>query len=139
MTYSSEERLDDTGSEPKSTGARILPFQRPPTDLQREIQKRAQETMERERERERDRSRPAPLRWAIIFVLALIPVGLVVTGIDAFVRAFHRINDTYSKMPAPAAQTEAAPTTEALQQEPGIVMLQPLPEENETKDGNESD
>jgi hypothetical protein len=129
MTHSSEERLGDSGHEPKSSSARILPFQRPPTDLQREIQKRAQETLERERERERDRSRPAPLRWAIIFVLALVPVGVVVTGVDAFVRAFHHINDTYSKMPAPNAQPEPAAPAETPAQEPGVVMLQPVPEE----------
>lgn len=135
MIHSSEERLGDSGLEPKTDSARILPFQRPPTDLQRAIQMRAQEMLELERERERERSRPAPVRWAVMCVLALVPVAIVVTGVDAFVRAFHHINDTYSKMPVPTRQTDSAASAEApVQQEPGIVMLQPLPAENEPAD-----
>ncbi len=129
MTHSSEERLDDPSAESDSTGARILPFQRPPTDLQRAIQMRAQEAIELDHARERDRSRGAPVRWAIIFVLALIPVGIVFSGVDAFVRVFHHINDTYSKMPVPEAEPAAQPAETPVQQ-PGIVILQPLPEED---------
>lgn len=128
MSHSSEDRLHESSSEAKQTSARILPFQRPPTDLQRAVQARAQETMERERERERERTKPAPLRWAIIFVLALVPVLGIVLGVDAFVRAFHVINDKYSKMPVPQAQSEEAPLTSS---EPGVVLLQPLSEDNE--------
>src|SRR5690606_38638836 len=95
---------------------------------------RAQATLERERERERDRSRPAPVRWAIMCVLALVPVSIVVTGVDALVRAFHHINAVYSNMPAPTQQTEATGAADAPPQEPGVVMLQPFPAENEPTD-----
>jgi hypothetical protein len=134
MTQSSEERLGgDSGLDPKPESARILPFQRPPTDLQRAVQIHAQEMLERERER--GRTRPAPLRWTIIFVLALLPVVAVFTGVDAFVRAFHKINDKYSKMPVPAAQSEPAPA-DSITQEPGVVILQPLPAESETTEAD---
>ena|SRR5690606_16093026 len=128
MTHSFEEHLAESGHEPNTASAQILPFHRPPTDLQRAIQARAQETLELERERERERSRPAPARWTIMCVLALVPVAVVVAGVDAFVRAFHHINEKYSNMPIPE-QTESVPT-EISVQEPGVVMLQPLPDEN---------
>ncbi len=128
MTHSSEERLTESGHEPNPASAQILPFHRPPTDLQRAIQARAQETLELERELERERSRPAPARWTIMCVLALVPVAVVVAGVDAFVRAFHHINEKYSNMPVPE-QTEPVPA-EMPTQEPGIVMLQPLPAES---------
>lgn len=137
MSHSSEERLGESGPEPKQAGARILPFQRPPNDLQRAVQMRAQETLERERERQR--TKPAPVRWAVIFVLALLPVLAVVAGVDAFVRAFHHINDKYSKMPVPAAQSEATPgqtIEQTTTQEPGVVILQPLAPESETHEAN---
>jgi predicted nucleic acid-binding Zn ribbon protein len=124
MSQPSEERLGDTPAESKPTSARILPFERPPNDLQRAVQIRAQEALERERER--GRTRPAPLRWAIIFVLALVPVVLIFAAVDGFVRAFQRMNDTYSKMPAPAPQSAETPDTSATQQQPGVVILKPL-------------
>lgn len=129
MTHSSEERLDDSSAEPKSDSARILPFQRPPTDLQRAIQMRAQEAIDRDLERDRERSRRAPVRRSIMFVLALIPVAVVVSGVDAFVRVFHHINDTYSKMPAP--EQPAAVSAETPTQEPGVVMLQPFEDDED--------
>jgi hypothetical protein len=128
MTHSSEERLDDPGAESKSASARILPFQRPPTDLQRAVQMRAQEAIDRDLERDRERSQRAPVRRSIMLVLALIPVAVVVSGIDAFVRVFHHINDTYSKMPAPSEQP--AVPAEITTQEPGVVMLQPYVEDD---------
>lgn len=125
MTQPSEHRFPESVDQPK-TSARILPFERPPTDLQKAIQARAQEALERDRERAK--TKPAPLRWAIIFVLALVPVLLLVMGIDAFVRAFHKINDTYSKMPMPAAVQTPAPEAPR-QQQPGVVILESVPPE----------
>lgn len=123
MSHSSEERLQDSSPSPSKT-ARILPFERPPTNLQRAVQARAQEALERDRER--SRGKPAPLRWAVMFLLALIPVGLLFAGVDAFVRAFHRINETYSKMPAPNPAPEQVAPVQESPSEPGVVMLQPL-------------
>ncbi len=135
MSHSSEDRLGDLGPESKQTSARILPFQRPPTDLQRAVQMRAQEALEIERERAR--TKPAPLRWAIIFVLALVPVLAVVAGLDAFVRVFHHINDTYSKMPVPAAEPQTSTEELPAAPQPGVVILQPLPDESETPPARE--
>jgi hypothetical protein len=128
MTHSFEEPLHSPNAESDSPGARILPFQRPPTDLQRAIQMRAQQAIELDHERERDRSKGAPVRWAIIFVLALIPVGIVFSGID----------DTYSNMPVPEAEPAAQPAEMSVQQ-PGIVILQPLPDDDtaQTPNGGE--
>lgn len=130
MTHSSEEHLGASGLEPQAATARILPFQRPPTVLQRAIQMRAQELLERERERERERAKPAPLRWAVIFVLALLPVTAVVLGVDAFVRIFHRINAAYMDAPPAAEQPDATTVVESTTQQLGVVMLQPIPEES---------
>ena len=48
MTQPSEERFPESADQPK-TSARILPFERPPSDLQKAIQARAQEALERDR------------------------------------------------------------------------------------------
>lgn len=136
MNQPFEDPLHDPAAPSSSKTARILPFERPPTDLQRAVQTRAQEALERERER--SRTKPAPLRWTVIFLLALVPVLLIFAGVDAFVRAFHRINETYSNMPAPAApqSAEQAPPPEVIQQEPGVVMLQPLDESQDPPPAN---
>lgn len=126
MTQPSEERFHESADQPK-TSARILPFERPPSDLQRAIQARAQEALERDRERAK--TKPAPLRWTIMFLLALVPVVLLVLGIDAFVRVFHKINDHYSKLPIPAAQEAQAPAEGPRQQRPGVVILESLPQQ----------
>ena len=127
MTQPSEERFTESADQPK-TSARILPFERPPSDLQKAIQARAQEALERDRERAK--TKPAPLRWTIMFLLALVPVMLLVLGIDAFVRAFHKINDTYSKLPMPPAPEAQAPAYEPpRQQQPGVIILESLPHE----------
>src|SRR5690606_35609707 len=100
MNPSSEERLSDEAAKSKPVSARILPFERPPTRLQRAVQERAQEAMERDRER--SKRRPAPLKWTVICVLALVPVLTLVFAVDAFVRLFQHINETYIQADAPA-------------------------------------
>lgn len=101
---------------------------RPPTELQRAMQQRAQESLERSRDRAK--TKPAPLKWAVTFVLALVPVLALVAGIDAFVRVFHKINDYYSKLPVP--EPEPAPTVyEPVEQRPGIIILETPPIEDD--------
>jgi hypothetical protein len=126
MTQQSEERLPASTSEspPPSSTARILPFERPQSDLQRAIQVRAQEAIDRDRELEREERRPQPLKWLIIFAIALIPVILIFGAVDGFLRAFYKINETYNSAPAPAS-AEPAPDTN-VQTTPGVVLLQPL-------------
>src|SRR5262245_11226310 len=75
MSHQSEDRLPESASgSPSPVSARILPFERPRSELQRAIQERAQEAIDLDRDREREVKRPQPLKWLIIFVIALIPV-----------------------------------------------------------------
>lgn len=123
MTQHSEDRIEDAAP-PPSTSAQILPFERPQSELQRAVQQRAQERMDLDRER--SRSKPAPLRWALIALIALIPVVLVFGAIDRLLHVFYKINDQFQSAPAtqPAQpQVQPAPTPS----EPGVVILQPVP------------
>lgn len=124
MTQHSEERLPETdGAASVNAGARILPFERPQSDLQRAIQERAQQALDLEREREREKRRPQPLKWLAIFALACIPVLLTISAVDGFVRVFHKIVATYSEAP-PTQEQQAAPSEPEAASQPGVVMLQ---------------
>jgi hypothetical protein len=124
MTQHSEERLPETEDAPSArTGARILPFERPQSDLQRAIQQRAQETIDLNRERDREKRRPQPLKWLAIFALACIPVALTIGAVDGFLRVFHQVTATFISAPAPEAQQQEAEQVE-VQSTPGIVMLE---------------
>jgi hypothetical protein len=123
MTQHSEERLPETEGAPSvRTGARILPFERPQSELQRAIQQRAQETIDLNRERDREKRRPQPLKWAAIFALACVPVALTLGAVDGFLRVFHQVTATFSSAPAPEPQEEVAPAE--MQSTPGVVMLE---------------
>lgn len=124
MTQHSEERLPEAEGAPSlRPGARILPFERPQSELQRAIQQRAQEALDIDREREREKRRPQPLKWITIFVLACIPVVLTIGAVDAFVRVFHALLQKYST--ETTQQQEAPPAEIQSGSTPGIVMLQP--------------
>jgi len=119
MTQHSEERLPETEAAPSvRAGARILPFERPQSELQRAIQQRAQDALDRDAELEREKRRPQPLKWLTIFALACIPVLLTIVAVDGFLRVFHKVAAIYSA--EDAAQAQQAPQ----QSEPGVVMLQ---------------
>ena len=125
MTQHSEERLRETEGAPSvRPGARILPFERPQSELQRAIQQRAQETLDLDRERDRETRRPQPLKWITIFALASIPVLLTLGAVDGFLRVFHKVMETYSSAPPPPQQQEAAPAETESTSQPGIVMLE---------------
>ena len=118
-SVSTEHQFDAPQADPPQSSA-----ERPPTELQRAMQQRAQESLERSRDRAK--TKPAPLKWTVMFVLALVPVLVLVAGIDAFVRVFHKINDHYSKLPVPTP--EPAPTVyEPVEQRPGIIILESPP------------
>ena len=124
MTQHSEERLPETEGEPSvRAGARILPFERPQSELQRAIQLRAQETIDLNRERDREKRRPQPLKWLAIFALACVPVVLTLGAGDGFLRVFHQVTATFSSMPVPETQQQEAEPVE-VQSTPGIVMLE---------------
>jgi hypothetical protein len=125
MSQQSEDRLDESAPESVAPSARILPFERPQSDLQRAVQLRAQEAMDLDRDRDREANKPAPLRWLIILLIAAIPVILTFAAVDGFLRVFYKVNEAYSTMPAPQQQE---PPVEAplVSSQPGVVLLQPL-------------
>jgi hypothetical protein len=121
MTQHSEERLPETEGAPSvRAGARILPFERPQSDLQRAIQQRAQEALDRDAELDREKRRPQPVKWLTIFALACIPVLLTIVAVDGFLRVFHKVADIYSSQP----QQQAQPAETQSSSTPGVVMLQ---------------
>ena len=96
--------------------------------LQRAIQQRAQESVERERDLDQEERRPKPLKWLIIAAIASIPVILTLTAVDGFLRAFYSYMDVAAKS-APVQTAPAPPSDELLQSnEPGVILLQPLNE-----------
>jgi len=124
MTQHSEERLPETEGAPSvRNGARILPFERPQSELQRAIQQRAQQALDRDAELDREKRRPQPLKWLTIFALACIPVLLTVVAVDGFLRVFHKVAAIYSAEP-PAQQQQQAPPPSDAQSQSGIVMLE---------------
>jgi hypothetical protein len=123
MSHQSEDRLSESASGTANpVSARILPFERPRSELQRAIQERAQEAIDIDRDREREVKRPQPLKWLIIFVIALIPVILIFGAVDGFLRAFYRINQAYS---APQNAQPQSNESSGESPTPGVVMLQP--------------
>lgn len=127
MSQQSEECVSEsTPDDPQS--ARILRMKSTPYDLQRAIQQRAQESVEREAELDREQRRPKPLKWTIAFLIACVPIALTLFMVDGFLRVFHRYLDTIStqeqNQAAEAAAQQAPSDTTSSQ--PGVVMLQPI-------------
>jgi hypothetical protein len=119
MSQHSEVRLS-APMEPRLSTARILPFERPPSELQKALQLRAHGDMELSRRRLSQR--PPLIRWMIGIVGAAVPVLILVMGLDGFLRMFHQITDMYAKMPVPAPAVTEAPA----QSQPGLVILKPM-------------
>jgi hypothetical protein len=125
MTHHSEERLPETEGEPSvRTGARILPFERPQSDLQRAIQQRAQDALDRDAELDREKRRPQPLKWLTIFALACIPVLLTIGAVDGFLRVFHKVAAMYTAAPPAQEQQVPSDAPSQSQSQPGVVMLE---------------
>jgi hypothetical protein len=123
MSHTSEERVSDDSPVP-ATSARIVPFQRPQSELQKAVQERAHEAMARDRDRANQR--PAPWRRALVFVLATVPVVLTFGAALAFVGALRQFHSAVlasppAQPPAHAAQTPASSTKSS-----DVVMLQPF-------------
>lgn len=126
MSQQSEERLPESTTTGADTapGARILHMKSTPYDLQKAIQQRAQESVEREAELDREERRPKPLKWLVISAIACVPIVLTLVAVDGFLRAFHRyLNVTTSQQALPG---DAAPAPEATTSQPGVVLLQPM-------------
>lgn len=128
MSQQSEERApESTPANDDAQGARILHLKSTHYDLQRAIQQRAQESVEREAELDREARRPKPLKWAIAFVIACIPIAATLFMVDGFLRVFHQYLGTISKQEQEQAQSQAAEAeAQAPSNQPGVVMLQPI-------------
>jgi hypothetical protein len=138
MSQPSEECLPDSASAEQSDvpGARILHMKGRQYDLQKAIQQRAQESVEREAALDQEQRRPKPLKWGIALLIAAIPIALTLTAAETFLRAFHRYldvtvetaNKQAEEQAAAAAAAAAAAEAEApvTSNEPGVVMLSPL-------------
>lgn len=138
MSQQSEELLPESASADENgvPGARILHLKGRQYDLQRAIQQRAQESVDREAELDHEQRRPKPLKWGIALLIAAIPIGMTLFAVDSFLRVFHKYLDvtveTANKQAEEqqAAAAAAAAAAEALEpvtsSEPGVVMLSPL-------------
>jgi hypothetical protein len=129
MSQQSDERVPESApANGDAQGARILQLKSTHYDLQRAIQQRAQESVEREAELDRQQRRPKPLKWLIAFAIACVPIALTLFMVDGFLRAFHRYLDTISTQEQQQAERDAEAAAETTVQpgQPGVVMLQPL-------------
>lgn len=134
MSQQSEECLPESAAaEPNGApGARILHLKSRQYDLQKAIQQRAQESVEREAALDHEQRRPKPLKWLVVMAIAAIPAVLTLTAVDGFLKAFHKYlgvaveSVERQQMEAEAAAAAAAEAEAPLQSQPGVVMLQPL-------------
>ena len=123
MTQSSEDRLPDQAASPAQKSAQILPFERPRSELQRAVQLRAQEALDLDRDRTRAARKVSPLRAIVIFALAAIPVYLMVSAFDSFVRVLHRVYATLDEQPPAAPPVQAPVQQQPVSSDPGVVIL----------------
>jgi hypothetical protein len=133
MSQQSEERVAESGQSEtdQQRSARILHLKSRQSELQRAIQQRAQESVEREAALDKEARRPKPLKWLVVMSIAAIPAILTLTAVDGFLKVFHKYLGVAAaqveqqQREAEAAEAAAAP----IQNEPGVVMLQALPED----------
>ncbi|WP_116810214.1 hypothetical protein [Steroidobacter cummioxidans] len=146
MSQQSEELLPESAaSADGAPSARILHMKGRHYDLQKAIQQRAQESVEREAALDHEQHRPKPLKWAIALVIAAIPIFLTLTAVDSFLRVFHKYMGTVSaqaqqqqeqaEAEAAAAAAAAEAAAPLISNEPGVILLQPLraPEDPQTQ------
>jgi hypothetical protein len=134
MNQQSEERLAESAqSESNSaSSARILHMKARQYDLQKAIQQRAQESVDREAAMDHEERRPKPLKWLVIMAIAAIPAVLTLTAVDGFLRVFHKYLDVATasaeqqQREADEAAAAAAEAAAPVQTQPGVVMLQPF-------------
>lgn len=120
MNQQPEDHLSD---EPAPQMARVIPFEKPPSDLQRAIQIRAQERINAESVK----SRKSPMRSIVGLAMALVPVLLIFSGFFVAVQAVRLITSLYATPQSQEASAPEAYTAEPEVQvvQPGVVMLVP--------------
>jgi len=147
MSQQSEELLSESAlaEQNGAPSARILHMKGRHYDLQKAIQQRAQESVEREAELDHEQRRPKPVKWAIALIIAAIPIFLTLTAVDSFLRVFHKYMGTVSaqaqqqqeqaEAEAAAAAAAAEAAAPLISNEPGVILLQPLraPEQGQSQ------
>lgn len=132
MSQQPEECLTESAdADPNgASGARILHMKSRQYDLQRAIQQRAQESVEREAALDKEQRRPKPLKWLVIMAIAAIPAVLTLTAVDGFLKVFHKYLDVAAasaeqqQREADEAAAAAAEAAAPVQTQDGVVMLQ---------------
>jgi hypothetical protein len=134
MSHQSDERAIESAQ--AETSGRVLHMKARHYDLQKAIQQRAQESVEREAAMDEEQRRPKPLKWLVVMAIAAIPALLTLFAVDGFLRAFHGYLDVTvqetekQQLEAQAAAEAAAAAAEAAaplqSNEPGVILLQPL-------------
>lgn len=135
MSQQSEEPLAESAeSDPNELqSARILHMKARQYDLQRAIQQRAQESLDREAALDHEQRRPKPLKWLVVMSIAAIPAILTLIAVDGFLKVFHTYLDVTTEAAeqqqreAEAAAAAAAAAEGPVQTQPGVVMLQSVP------------
>lgn len=137
MSQQSDERLTESAqSEANAAGARVVHLKARHYDLQKAIQQRAQESVEREAALDEEQRRPKPVKWLIAMAIAAIPALLTLTAVDGFLKVFHKYLDVavesaerqQAEAEAAAAAADAAAEAAAplRSNEPGVILLQPI-------------
>ena len=120
MSQQSEERVSDQVASTNVT-ARVIPFERPQSELQKAVQQRAQEAIDRERDRANQK--PPAWRRALVLVLAAVPVVLTFGAAIGFVSALRQFNTAvFDNEKATAPQSVKG--ANAGPSEPDVVILQ---------------
>lgn len=120
MSQQPNERVSDQPAAPHK--ARILPFERPQSELQRAVQIRAQERIDAES----IKPKTSAVRSLVTLAAALVPVLLIFSGFFVAVHAVRLITSLYATAPqveAPAPEQSELQTPEPPQ--PGVVILVP--------------
>ena len=133
MSQHSEERVTDAGVSASAT-ARVIPFERPQSELQKAVQLRAQESIDRERDRAVSQRPPAWLR-ATVLALAVVPVVLTFGAALGFMGALHQFNAAVFETAKTNAARAPQATPSSAQAEPGVVLLESYDKSGGTKQG----
>ena len=121
MSQHSEERVSDQVVSINGK-SRVVPFERPQSELQKAVQQRAQEAIDRERDRAKQR--PAAWKRAFVLVLAAVPVVLTFGAAIGFVSALRQFNTAVFEG-AKDAPPQSAQGANPAPAEPDVVILQP--------------
>lgn len=124
MSQQSEERVSDQAAS-NNPKARVIPFERPQqseqSELQKAVQQRAQETLDRERDRA---NRKAPVwRRGLVLALAAVPVFITFGAAVGFVGALRQFNTAVFEG-SKTAPANPMPAAVAPSGDPGVVLLQ---------------